>query len=160
MYWLILLSIVFILVLILWAKDARLDWKNDNVSWSSVTMSQLEAHQKFTIAMADRAHLDPSCRKLLKHQLKILKAIGVVGNKEQEIIDVTPKQPRKRKNKQAQIENEVENNTKKPPTAIMGPKIKYADLDESNRRRGYRVMGDPEPESQPEVGFGLHQKQK
>ena len=62
-----------------------------SVPWSDITQTQLEAHQKLAIAMADRAHLDPACRELLRHQVKLLKAVGIVGK---EIVDVTP-QPAK-----------------------------------------------------------------
>jgi len=37
--------------------------------------------------MADRAHLDPACRELLRHQVKLLKSVGVVGK---EVVDVSP----------------------------------------------------------------------
>lgn len=57
------------------------------VPWSDISQSQLEAHQKLAIAMADRAHLDPACRELLRHQVKLLRTVGIVGK---EIIDVTP----------------------------------------------------------------------
>lgn len=62
-----------------------------SVPWSDITQTQLEAHQKLAIAMADRAHLDPACRELLRHQVKLLKAVGIVGK---EVVDVTP-QPNK-----------------------------------------------------------------
>ena len=107
---------------LVWARSARLDWR-EPTAWSSVSMAQLEAHQKLAIAMADRVHLDPACRDLLRHQVKVLKAVGVVGNKDPEAIDVTPE---------------------KGAMAVEGPKIKFSSIDDWNRAQGRRVQGDAE----------------
>lgn len=62
-----------------------------SVPWSDITHAQLEAHHKLAIAMADRVHLDPACRELLRHQVKLLKTVGIVGK---DVIDVTPEPPK------------------------------------------------------------------
>ena len=63
-------------------KDERF-----GVPWSDISQTQLKLHHDLAIAMADRAHLDPACRALLRHQVKLLKSVGVVGR---EALDVTP----------------------------------------------------------------------
>jgi hypothetical protein len=71
---------------VLFAKWVKTNGIN-SVPWSDISHSQLEAHQKLAIAMADRVHLDPACRELLRHQVKLLKTVGIVGK---DVIDVTP----------------------------------------------------------------------
>lgn len=86
------MNILLILVAILsiaigaWGFKTRED-RFGGVPWSDISQNQLEMHHKLVIAMADRAHLDPACRELLRHQVKLLKSVGVVGR---ETIDVTP----------------------------------------------------------------------
>lgn len=72
-----------------------------SVPWSDITQTQLEAHQKLAIAMADRAHLDPACRELLRHQVKLLKAVGIVGK---EVVDVTPQPTKLQEAPKAEVE--------------------------------------------------------
>ena len=118
-----------------WGYLSRRAIRDSQVVWSPVSISQLELHHKLTIAMADRVHLDPSCRELLKHQVNILKAVGVVGGKE-EAIDVTPP---------SSLELQAHG-----PRADGGPPLvprqgfKRCDLDAFNRARGYRIAGDDE----------------
>jgi hypothetical protein len=69
-----------------WGYKTRED-RLGNMPWSDISQAQLELHHKLVIAMADRAHLDPACRELLRHQVKLLKSVGVVGK---EVVDVSP----------------------------------------------------------------------
>lgn len=69
-----------------WGYKTRED-RFGGMPWSDISQNQLEMHHKLVIAMADRAHLDPACRELLRHQVKLLKSVGVVGR---EALDVTP----------------------------------------------------------------------
>ena len=84
----ILLIVVALLSIAIgaWGYKTRED-RFGGVPWSDISQNQLEMHHKLVIAMADRAHLDPACRELLRHQVKLLKSVGVVGR---EAIDVTP----------------------------------------------------------------------
>jgi hypothetical protein len=126
----------FAFVVGVWGYHARKDIQGQNITWSNVTVNQLELHQKLAIAMADRVHLDPNCRELLKHQVKVLKAVGVVGNKE-EAIDITESPS------VAQLEAYGPRENGPFLTKPMeGPKIKFSSMDEHNRARGYKVMGD------------------
>jgi hypothetical protein len=149
----------FAIVIGAWGYHARRDIQGQNIMWSNVTVSQLELHQKLAIAMADRVHLDPYCRELLKHQVKVLKAVGVVGNRE-EAIDVTAPP--------SGLELEAYGPRANGPflsRPVEGPKIKYSSIDEHNRSRGYRVQGDPDTESETEAeqersGFGWYENEK
>lgn len=69
-----------------WGYKTRED-RFGGMPWSDISQNQLEMHHKLVIAMADRAHLDPACRELLRHQVKLLKSVGVVGR---EALDITP----------------------------------------------------------------------
>lgn len=100
-----------------------------SVPWSDITQTQLEAHQKLAIAMADRAHLDPACRELLRHQVKLLKAVGIVGK---EIVDVTP-------------------TTETPPKLQEAPKKEVEWIRTKNGIRRADYGGDGEAE-----GFGYY----
>lgn len=128
----VIMGLVGLLIALgVWARHARLDWR-EGAAWSTVSMAQLEAHHRLAIAMADRVHLDPACRELLRHQVRVLKAVGVVGNREEEPIDITPEHRHH---------------------PVEGPKIKYSSIDDWNRAQGRRVQGDPE------TGFGLYEQE-
>ena len=139
-----IVAVVAIVGLVAWGVYAKAD-KRQPIYWSSVSVSQLELHHKMTVAMADRVHLDPSIREALRHQVEILKAIGVAGTKE-ETIDITESTPTS-----GQL-------TAYGPRAdggaplLKGPEIKKSDHDEWVRSRGYKVMGD-------EGGVGVYEKE-
>lgn len=136
-----------IVSVVAWGMYARRG-RSEPVYWTSVSINQLELHHKMTIAMADRVHLDPSIRDALRHQVEVLKAIGVAGTKE-EAIDVTEEAPTA-----AQL-------TAYGPRADGGSPIlnpapyRRVDVDEWNRKRGYRVHGDAESS-----GFGEYQREE
>jgi hypothetical protein len=139
-----IIAVVAIVGLVAWGVYAKAD-RRQPIYWSSVSVSQLELHHKMTVAMADRVHLDPSIREALRHQVEILKAIGVAGTKE-EAIDVTEETPTV-----AQLSAYGPRADGGAPL-LRGPEIKKSDHDEWIRARGYRVMGD-------EGGFGVYEKE-
>lgn len=111
-----------------WGVHAKRAAKH-SVYWTPVSLNQLEVHHKMTLALADRAHIDPCLRDALRHQVEVLKNIGIAGSKDEAIevpssADLTAYGPR----------------TDGPP--LLPPKREHYDLDEWQRNRGRRVLGD------------------
>jgi hypothetical protein len=126
-----------LVAVLVWALVFRDGSKRDPVVWTDVSLTQLQLHHKMTLAIADRIHLDPSCRELLRHQVALLKSVGVVGTKE-ESIDITPPTV-------AELAAHGPRADGGAPL-IARPTFRRVDVDAVNRARGYRVGGDAESE--------------
>jgi hypothetical protein len=70
-----------------WGRSARKELAGDCINYSVVSERQLEMHQQMTISLAERVHLDPAVREALRHQVRVLKSIGVA---QEGVIDVSP----------------------------------------------------------------------
>lgn len=101
-------------------KDVRLS--------IDVDIEQLNQHQQFYIALCERVHLDPSIRKTLKYQQRVLKTIGVVHRSE--VYDITPA---------VEAATEIKK--------VDYDKNKKLNLDEWRRSQGHKVFGDSEAET-------------
>ena len=134
--------------MIVWGARYRDQAKEPIVYWTDVSIAQLELHHKMTLAMADRVNIDPACRDLLRHQVAVLKSVGVVNQKDTAIeMGELP----------SALQLEAYGPRENGPILsrpVEGPKIKFSSLDEHNRSRGYRVMGDPDPEEDEDRSFG------
>lgn len=93
-----------------------------------VDIEQLNQHQQFYIALCERVHLDPSIRKTLKYQQRVLKTIGVVHKSE--VYDITPAVEAPQQIKRVDYD-----------------KSKKLDLDDWRRSQGHKVFGDNETEA-------------
>jgi len=118
-----------------WGRSARKELAGDCINYSIVSERQLEMHQQMTLSLAERVHLDPAIRDALRHQVRVLKSIGVA---QEGVIDVSP----------SRVELEAYG-----PRADGGKPLlerKKIDLDEWNRQRGYRVasVGFVEPDAE------------
>ena len=70
-----------------WGRQARKELAGDCINYSIVSERQLEMHQQMTLSLAERVHLDPAIREALRHQVRVLKSIGVA---QEGVIDVSP----------------------------------------------------------------------
>lgn len=112
--------------------------REEPIGWSNVSLKQLKLHHALTIAMADRVHLDPTCRDLLRHQYRVLKSIGVAEDR-------------------AEAPTSIELKAYGPradgtPPLLKRESFPKSDLDEWNRSRGYKIYGDQEEEDVAEDG--------